>query len=204
MNLSKKLAAYTAGAAAASLAAAESADAAIITRQGAPLTSGSTINLDFGGTPDDEYRINHATGPNRVVLKDSTVATTTNAYVTALNNAPAALTAGTIIGPASDFSTTYDGVLRNQGTGEGNFTADSVAGNPQYIGVRFQLEPAGTPYYGWIGFDITDANNLAGVVTGYAYENSGGPIAAGAVPEPAGLSLLALGAPFLMRRRRGA
>jgi hypothetical protein len=201
VNLSRKMAAYTAGAAA-GLAAAESADAAIITRQGAPLGSGSTVNIDFGGTPDDEYRINHSTGPNRVVLKDSTLATTTNSYVRALNNAPAALTAGTLIGPASDFSTTYDGTLRNQGTGDGNFTADNVVGNPQYIGVQFQVEPGGTQYYGWIGFDITNANDLTGVVTGYAYENSGGAIAAGAVPEPTGLALLAMGAPFLMRRRR--
>ena len=202
MNLSRKLAAYTAGAAAAGLAGAESADAAIVTRQGAPLTSGSTIDINFGGSPDDEYRINHSTGPNRVVLKDSEVATTTNAYVRALNNAPAALAAGTIIGPQSDFSTSYDGTLRNQGTGEGNFTADNRADNPQYIGVQFQLEPGGTQYYGWIGFDITNASDLTGVVTGYAYEDSGGPIAAGAVPEPSGLALLALGAPYLLRRRR--
>ena len=204
MNLSRKLAAYTAGAAAAGLAAAESADAAIITRQGAPVTSGSTINLDFGGTPDDEYRINHSTGPNRVVLKDSTLTTTTNAYVAALNGAPAALSAGTIIGPQSSFSTTYDGTLRNQGTGAGNFTADDIQGNPEYIGVQFQFAPGGNQYYGWIAFDITNSSDLTGVVPLFAYEDSGGPIAAGAVPEPSGLALLALGAPFLMRRRRSA
>jgi hypothetical protein len=41
-------------------------------------------------------------------------------------------------------------------------------------------------------------------VTGYAYENNGEPITAGAVPEPAGLALLALGAPALLRRRQRA
>jgi hypothetical protein len=203
VNLSRKLAAYTAGAAAAGLAGAEAADGAIITRQGAPLTSGSTIDLDFTGSPEDEFRINHATGPNRVVLKDSEQAGTTNAYVRALNGAPAALPVGTIIGPDSDFSSTFDGTLRNQGTGEGNFTADNTDGNPQYIGVRFQPDVGSPTYYGWIGFDITNATDLTGRVTAYAYEdNAGVPIAAGAVPEPSGLALLALGAPYLMRRRR--
>ena len=59
-------------------------------------------------------------------------------------------------------------------------------------------------YFGWIGVDITNDAVLTGQVTGFAYENNGGSIPAGAVPEPAGLALLALGAPALLRRRTRA
>jgi hypothetical protein len=204
VNLSRKLAAYTAGAAA-GLAAAESADAAIISRPGAPLSSGSTINIDFDANAADEYRIAHraaaGTDPTRVLLKDSTAAQTTNSYVRTTPNMPSALSAGTIVGPSSTFGSEYDGTLVNT-TGGGNWTADDVAGNPQYVGVKFRLDQTGPELFGWVGVDITNRGDLTGVVTGYAYEDSGGPIAAGAVPEPSGLALLALGAPFLMRRRR--
>jgi hypothetical protein len=206
VDLSRKLVAYTAGAAAAGLASAEPADAAIIARQGAPITSGSTINIDFDASGTDEYRIAHrlAEGADatRLLLKDSTAETITNSYVRTTPNIPTALAAGTEIGPGSTVGSEYDGTLANLGTGAGQWSVDNVLGNTQFVGVQFRLA-AGEPLYnGWIGVDITNASDLTGVVTGYAYEDSGGPIAAGAVPEPSGLALLALGAPFLARRRR--
>lgn len=204
MNLDRKLTTYTAAAGAAiAAAAAESAGAAIISSPGFTVGSGSTNNINFDHLGAEEYQIGHRTGPNRLTLLKDSNALSTNAYaVTPANSTPAALAAGTIIGPASTYSTTYDADLSNQGTGAGNFTADNVTGNPQYVGVKFQLASAGPTYYGWIGVDITNSTDRTGLVTGYAYENTGGPIAAGAVPEPAGLALLALGAPFLLRRRR--
>ena len=206
MHLSRKLAAYAAGAAAAGLAAAESADAAIIPNTTPkPIGSGATVDIDFEGNNVPEYQVLHgtqsATDPTRLLLKDSPSDTTTNSYLRTTPNVPTALTAGTIIGPSLNFGSEYAATLRNA-NGTGQWTPDNIDGNPQYVGVKFKLDVAGPEYFGWIGVDITDPVNLTGKVTGFAYEDTGGPIAAGAVPEPTGLALLALGAPFLLRRRR--
>lgn len=203
MDVSRRLLAYAAGAAAAGVASAESADAAIVSFPGGPLTSGSTIDIDFDpSTTAVEYVVGHGVNPNNVALLKDDRTIDTNAYVTnpAVNNFAAALPAGTIVGPDSTYANTYNAVLAHE-DGSGNFN-DNAAGNPQYVGVRFQLTPDGQNYYGWIGVDIQSSADVTGVITGWAYENTGGPIAAGAIPEPAGLALLAMGAPFLMRRRR--
>jgi len=206
MNLDRKLVAYAAATAAGLTAASQSAEADIVASPGFTFGSGSTNNINFDNAGAEEYQLGHRTGPNRVTLLKDSNALSTNAYAVLPGNTnPAALAANTPIGPASTFSTTYDADLANQGTGTGNFTIDNVTGNPQYVGVQFQLASGGPTYYGWIGVDITNATDLTGRVTGFAYENTAGaPILAGAVPEPAGLALLALGAPFLMRRKTRA
>src|SRR4051812_39372809 len=186
MNLDRKLMAYAAATAAGVTAASQSAEADIVARPGFTFGSGSTNNINFDNAGAEEYQLGHRTGPNRVTLLKDSNALSTNAYAVLPANAnPAALAAGTLIGPASTFSTTYDADLANQGTGAGNFTIDNVTGNPQYVGVKFQLASGGPTYYGWIGVDITNATDLTGQVTGFAYDNTGAPIAAGAVPEPA-------------------
>lgn len=194
---------YTAAAGAVVAATgAKSAEATIIASPGFSFGSGSTNNIDFDHNGTEEYQLGNRTGPNRVSLLKDSNALSSNAYaITTANAQPAALTAGTLIGPALTYGTTYDADLANQGTGAGNFTVDNVTGNPQYLGLKFQLASGGPTYYGWAGVDITNATDLSGVVTGYAYDDSGNAIAAGAVPEPTGLALLALGAPFLLRRR---
>jgi hypothetical protein len=98
--------------------------------------------------------------------------------------------------------------------GDGSTGQFVVSGMPevQYIGVSFAplivvgsgLAP-GPTYYGWIGFEMTDDSSLAdlsGTVTGFAYDDSGAGITAGAVPEPSSLGLLALGAAGLLAYRR--
>src|SRR4051794_31876833 len=203
MNLNRKLAAYAAAVAAAGLATVESADGAIIASPGFTFGSSSTNNINFDNSGAEEYQLGHRTGPNRVSLLKDSNALSTNAYaVTAANAQPAALSLGAPIGPASTFSTTYDADLANQGTGAGNFLVDNITGNAQYLGLKFQLTSGGPTYFGWIGVDITNATALTGQVTGFAYDNTGAPIPAGAIPEPSGLALLALGAPFLLMRRR--
>lgn len=205
MNLDRKLIAYAA-ATAAGMTAAEWAQAEIVLSTGFTFGSGSTTNINFDNTGNEEYVLGHRTGPNRVQLLKDDQTIDANAYaVLPGNTSPAALPFGTTIGPSSTFANTYDTTIANQGDGTGNFTIDNVTGNPQYVGVRFQLDSAGPNYFGWIGVDITNATDLTGQVTGFAYENiAGNPINAGAVPEPAGLALLALGAPFLLRRRTTA
>ena len=202
MHLDRKLMAYAAGAAAAGFAGAQSADAAIVTRPGFNFGSGSTTNINFDNSGNEEYVLGHRADPNRVALLKDDQTLDSNAYV-ADGGVPAALQAGDIISADSLFANSYDAELANVG-GTGNFNVDNITGNPDYLGVKFQLTDGGPTYFGWVGVDITNENTLAGRVTGFAYETSGESIAAGAVPEPVGLALLALGAPFLLMRRRTA
>src|SRR5688572_16085158 len=180
MNLSKKLVAYSAGgAAAAGLTATESADAAIVAGPGFDFVSGSTNNINFDNAGNEEYVLGHRTGPNRVQLLKDDQTIDANAYVAGAGNNPAALAANTLIGPGSTFASAYDTTLANQGDGTGNFAVDNIDGNPQYVGVRFQLADGGPQYYGWIGVDITNPTDLTGRVTGFAYDDTGAAIPAG-------------------------
>jgi hypothetical protein len=82
----------------------------------------------------------------------------------------------------------------------GNLSATYDNGNPSpYFGIRFG---ATAPYnYGWIQLREGTEPGAWDLVA-YAYETTPDtPIAAGAVPEPASLSLLALGAAGAMLRR---
>ncbi|MEN0021563.1 MAG: hypothetical protein AAF747_11865 [Planctomycetota bacterium] len=83
--------------------------------------------------------------------------------------------------------------------GSGSFPVDGVE---RFIGVRTVLD--GNTVFGWIGIVLLseDGNSINGFVSGHAYELSGGPIAAGAIPAPAGAATLALGGLALAGRRR--
>jgi len=78
-----------------------------------------------------------------------------------------------------------------------------VPGESYYMGFTFDLESDGSTVYGWAEIKRIDAQN--GRLLGWAYDDSGGLIGAGEIPEPTGLSLLALGAAGVApwRRRRG-
>lgn len=107
---------------------------------------------------------------------------------TALN-----LLGGTSIGPASLYNTS-----------EAVFTTPIAAGSTGFVGFRFTSNNTGgtTPLYGWARLSPAASGN--GTTVDFAYETSGAAIAAGAVPEPSTLGLLALGSLGLtqMRRRR--
>ena len=132
---------------------------------------------------------------------------------------PAALLAGTTIGPGSTFD--FQEADNFQGTGKtiranrlidedatqadqilGGLSAAQVqvptngpnflglGGNVRYLGVRMGLN--GFPdTYGWIGIRITNEADATGEVVGWAYDTSGAPINAGAIPEP-GMGLFGL------------
>jgi hypothetical protein len=221
VNLDRKLMAYAAGAVAAGFVGVESVDAAIVADTVArPFGVGETVDLNFNGAGDNEFNVGHerANGndqTDRVILKAPGNGANSQMYAIGDNGHPAALPAGTLVGPDLSYDAQFNNNVGNHlvdedidpddGTRDetvfGNFTAE---GGTQYLGVQFAFEPGGDIHYGWIGVDITDADDLTGVVTGFGYEDvAGTPIEAGAVPEPsAGLALLAVGAAGLLRRKR--
>ena len=209
MNLDRKLVAYAASAAAAAaagLAGAEAADAEVVATQGPfEFKVDGVVDIDFDRNPETErdFGIGHERDTkdnaqtDRVILKEDQNGGNDEAYV-AENGFPAALTAGTEIGPNSSYEANIFNNAANQLVDEdydnddaadptltGNFAADNVAGNTQYLGVRFRVNNEGELRYGWIGVDITNADDKTGVVTGYAYQTDPGVgIRAGAVSEP--------------------
>jgi hypothetical protein len=226
VNLDRKLMAYAAGAVAAGFAGAESADAAIIYTPGPfPYAVGGTVDINFDqdAATQRDFGVGHErqtagnTQTDRVILKEDDNGANNEAYVIGeTNSLPAPVAAGTLIGPDNFYNNGFLNNSRDQIVDEDfdnnnalddpiatNFAIDSIVGNTQYVGVRFRVNDAGDDRYGWIGIDTTNADDLTGVVTGYAYDDTGEPIAAGAVPEPAGLALLAIGSVGLLRRKRG-
>jgi len=103
----------------------------------------------------------------------------------------AQIPAGTVIdGTSINSTTTMSGASQFPTTGPGG-----------YFGFRFFNEVLSQVEYGW-GRYYQPAAGGAGVLTEYAYENSGAGIQAGAVPTPGSAALLALGALGLAGRRR--
>ncbi len=75
---------------------------------------------------------------------------------------------------------------------------DGVEG---YVGFMFTKNDNSGPYYGWMRVTLT-ANTPGGVISDWAWEDSGAAISAGVVPEPGGVTLLVLGAMGMVLRRR--
>jgi len=71
-----------------------------------------------------------------------------------------------------------------------------------YAGLRFQNEATGQLNYGWAKLRTTATTGFPAAILGYAYENTGAPIIAAAIPEPAGAGLLVMAGLLLRGRRR--
>jgi hypothetical protein len=89
----------------------------------------------------------------------------------------------------------------------GGFAAGSTPSSSVvrgFVGFRFSI--AGATRYGWLDVEVrgssTGANTGGMFFFGAAYEDSGQPIQAGAVPAPGSLGALALGAVACARRSR--
>lgn len=107
------------------------------------------------------------------------------------------LLAGTVIGPDSIYNAVSDRVL----------TVTPTESDHLYLGFKFNSNnPGGGPMvmYGWAQLKLNAG--APGNLVSFAYDDSGAPIAAGVVPEPSSLGLLALGSLGLSqwRRRRTA
>ena len=136
---------------------------------------------------------------------------------------PAALNAGTLIGPPATFD--FQESDNFQGTGQtirvnrlidedagqvdetllGLTPAQTydpttspnflgLAGETRYLGVKMNFQSAGAAEYGWIGIRITNEADATGEVVGWAYETSGQPIVAGNIPEPGSIVIAGMGA----------
>lgn len=211
-RLNSKLAAYSAGAGAA-LVAAGQADAGIIAHTGLDqsfdpsssfslkmegsipeaIFSGFTYYYDESGImahrSDDVFSVKH----NGDTLGDSGYLAeklTTNDYVGSATNEPDK--------QAGMFYAKVDNAA------DGSWNVDGDTG---YMGFSFPLEKesdsglaAGETVYGWAEVERVSASS--GKLHGWAYEDSGDPIQVGAVPEPNTLALLALGAAGVAATRR--
>jgi hypothetical protein len=76
----------------------------------------------------------------------------------------------------------------------------------KFLGVRFKKSASDTNFvFGWVNFSIvynTDTDTIDRfTVHSWAYDDSGAPILAGAIPEPSGLTMVALGGLAVAGRR---
>ena len=106
---------------------------------------------------------------------------------------------------AADYGSLYFAVFNNGGTitygPYGNFTGDGGELSSGYIGFTFDTN-LGDTVYAWA--EVNLQSNGRFTVERWAYDDAGGSIAAGAIPAPGALGLLALagGAAGIRRKRQ--
>lgn len=173
----------------------------------------------FDGFPPNGNPLNSSFDPKYVIPTGT------------IGDYPAALVAGTSIGPGSSFDFQEgDGFgpntniiranrLIDEDAGQvdqvlgGTAAADvsvptngpnflGLGGEVRYLGVQMKLQGDPNPItYGWIGIRIDNEADATGAVVGYGYETTGAGILAGQVPEPSTLLAAGLGAAALIGGR---
>lgn len=219
-SFGQKLVNYGLAAGAASLATSAKAD---IQYSGPLNFSGNTIYFDLQNTVPPSMTPDPAThdfilSANSTKMKASVGSYGTSAGMVVGETRGAAfprpyalqLNAGTTIGSGSGFATygffnnNYAGGTLPAGEGLGDWTF----GERGFVGMSIQINAQ--TVYGWadVQFNNYDGSGVGSfTLFGYAYEDNGMSIAAGAVPEPSTFALLAAGAAgvaFLKRRKAKA
>lgn len=211
---------FTCAAAATGLLAGSEADGAIlVTPTGLHINDGGARDYNIDGIGAHEFRTDYIEqdGAERYYLKslnaDNQFKYAAQA-ITPFENTDYQVKpfqAGDVIGPAEFFSNDSGdsgaGNYRNNlaglpEAGGGLFSTDDTL---QYIGFSWDQNGDGVTEYGWIAIRMTDPTSPTGrlLIETAAWDNTGAPIVAGAVPEPAaGLAVLAMGAVGLLRRRQ--
>ncbi len=173
----------------------------------------------FDGFPPNGNPLNSSFDPKYVIPTGT------------LGDYPAALAAGTSIGPGSSldfqegdgFGPNTNIIRANRLIDEDAGQVDQVLGGTaavdisiptngpnflglggqvRYLGVQMKLNGDPNPLtYGWIGIRIDNEADATGAVVGYAYETTGAPIRAGVVPEPTTILTAVLGVAALFGKR---
>jgi len=202
----KKLYAYALAAGAGLLAAPQAAQAGIIYLNPPDVTyTNANFNLDFNNdTLPDVFFTNTPWGGGSVFGRNL-FAYAHGIVRTSLGKA-AALPPSNLIGPGAYWGV---GDRKMAWAGFSTWSAWGVSGGPwanvtnRYLGVRFLI--GGNVRYGWVRMDVSvipSTDTISATVKDWAYEDSGGPIHSGAIPEPGTLGMLALGAVGLAIWRR--
>ena len=193
MSFERRLAGY-ALAGGAVLGGAEAARADIIYSgtQDIPIGSGGTspYNLDLTGSGTTDYTFSYGANP---IEEGLSIDTYTNSVASTDGTNADRLTAGMLIGSSSPFASGSNLNIQSYKFpfgGQGQWGSQSG-----YLGFQFQTSDL-TTHYGWAQLDLSGFGSVgSAVLVDWAYESTADtPIVAGAVPEPASLALLALGA----------
>lgn len=139
-------------------------------------------------------------GSNATFLTANSQALSNNVFVSTGAGTPtpiARLDPGTLIGASSSFGSLGGGTVAmpTYTVAPGPFLANSES----IMGFRRVVN--GQTLYGWISIFV-GSDMLTRSITGIAYEDSGASIAAGAIPAPGVLAMLAIGGAFPAGRRR--
>lgn len=196
-------ASYALAAGAAAAAAAASTDAAIVYSgaQNVSITQGTSLNLNLDG---DAY--GDVTLKNYVFFGGNYQGASVNFFpgkLVTFNAGPfnysyvKSLASGFQI----DGSSVGPSFFGSMAYGAGNPNAQFNTVNGAYLGLSFAS--GSNVFYGWVRVTIDNQSGTF-IVNDWAYENTGAGIAAGAVPAPGALGLLAAGASGLglMRGRK--
>lgn len=198
------------GVASAFLGAQTASASPIFTPTNIPVDSShpATLDLNNDGVGDFVVEVSGSTKLHYSNSTDPTTADTLQEVVYDNSGPPytffsaAVLPPGSVVGPSSSF----ESVDPAGSTGLGGLYVaidDGTPGTPETIGVEFQPAGATLPYYGYIVYEPTGTDldgNDTGTVLGYGYESIAGNSIT--VPEPATLSLLALGVSGLLAHRK--